>query len=718
MPDDLKFDGQEQERDATRLLPSAFLSLDECEALARQVVARAQQHSPVHLLAGFTFPNLLLHSTDQHPALIEYLHHLILTHPLVSDPADGTEELVNELFDDVKNIFGAVTFARAFQNGKPTERSELHDSLTMDSLVIRGKSYLVHQYALLERFLGSIDGWLNSHLEIRADDFLRAAKHVFEEINQRANRAIADIQTANEILGKGSFELVLERDIFRLEPPDEGIGKVFRLLSAEPGSLATPTSLLPGRVWPTSRDYPILSYGGVYYCFNPQPVVEELPRLVSDWIARDDKRFFDRRYARTREGVLTEMTLEALARVFPDSVYGSNLYYGPSPSDRSETDGVLLYDDIAIVVEAKAGAVSFSARKGSAERIERDFGNLVATAFLQAKRAADFIRGNPKGIFTDKRGRPVLKLENRRIRKVYHLNPVLESMDAFAVELADARESGLLPPDAEWPWCVFINDLQLVTDILDTPSVFLLYLDRRLRFNAHSHWFRVHDELDLLDYFLHAGLFLEQKPVEEADYVHWQADSEELEQYFAAQAMGLELPKKPHPPFLPEIETLVRRIEASKVVGRTALAMEVLGLGEASHRRMLEVLSILPSRLVHRHHPQSGSFVREKVGLSLWFTEGLTPEVEERLRFETACNKYGHKADQWLSGIFELKNDDPRLVKVFHDSEPWHEDPEMAEVVRTIRDVKFEKRTQSMRPRRNDPCPCGSGKKFKKCHGR
>ena len=183
-------------------------------------------------------------------------------------------------------------------------------------------------------------------------------------------------------------------------------------------------------------------------------------------------------------------------------------------------------------------------------------------------------------------------------------------------------------------------------------------------------------------------------------------------------AMGLELPEKPHPPFLPEIEAIVSSIEASEAVGRTALAMEVLGLGETSHRKILEVLSLLPARLAQRHMPQSGTFVRDKVGVSFWFTEGLTPEVEDRLRFEDACNKYGHKADEWLSGIFELDNGTPILVKVFRDTEPWREDPEMAEVVQTLRDVKFEKRTQSARPGRNDPCPCGSGRKFKRCHGR
>ena len=719
MPDDaLHFDGEVRERDASRLLPTAFLSLKEAEALAENVTSRVRMCDPVHILTGFAFPNILLHPTDSHPALVEYLQHLIVTHHSDDNPIGVTEDVVNKLFSDVKNIFGAVSFARASKDSTTGHNSELQDSLMMDSLMIRGKSYLIHQLNLLDLFLTGLDDWLQPHMGVGADAILRAVKYVFQAINEKANTAISEMQKVTDKPEDGSFGLVVEHDIFSLSPPDEGIERVFQILSAAPDSQPAPSSLLPGQVWPTSRDYPILRYRGAYYCFNPQPVVEELPRLVSGWIAKLDKPFFDRRYARLREGLLTDMTVEALNSIFPGATAVKNVYYADDDSGRAETDGLLLYDDIAIVIEAKAGALSFRARQGRSDRIKRDFGALVGKAFSQARRTAEFIERNPNGCFTDEHGKPVLSLQNRSIRKVYLLNPVLDSMDAFSIELADARDSGLLPPDDQWPWCVFINDLQLVSDILDSPSAFLLYLDRRLRFNVHSSWFRVHDEIDLLDYFLHTGLFLEQKPFKDADFVQWQADSKELDQYFAAKVFGMDPPEKPHPPFLPEIVALVQEMEESPVPGRTALAMEILGLGAQSHRRILDVLSILPGRLQQRHVPQSGTFVREGVGVSLWLTENLTSDVEERLHFEDACNKHDRKVDEWLSGVFEMGADGPTLKRVFRDTEPWKENHEMDEVVQTLRDVKFEKRIGNKPPGRNDPCPCGSGKKYKKCHGK
>jgi len=708
----------DQKYDAMRLMPSKLLSVSEAAALAQDVVRRIQKYDPVHLLSGISFPNLTLSPQDSHPAYIEYLQHLIITHPLESKLDDVSEDVVNALFDDVRSIFWAVCASPSHQENTCECHSQLKNSLAMDSLVVRGKSYFVHQQALLERFLKSLDGWLQSHIGIEAEDCLRTMKHLYEEIAFRAHNAITEMQKTKDTQENSSFKAFIAYDIFLISPPDESIERVLRLISAAPGSQGVPNSLLPGQVRATSRDFPILFYEDEFHCFNPQPVTEEFLRLVGAWICEKDKRFFDRRYTRLREGILTDLTLESLIRVLPSAIYGKNLYYDSDGSGRSETDGVLLYDDIAIVIEAKAGALSYSARKGSDERIKRDFGSLVGKAFSQAQRTASFILSNPNGCFTDERGNPSLRLDGRSIRKVYHLNPVLESMDAFAIELADARDSGLLQSGDHWPWCVFINDLQIVTDVLDYPSVFLLYLDRRLQFNHHSHWFRVHDEIDLLDYFLHKGLFLEKKPSRDADFVCWQADTGELDRYFMAKGFGLDIPKKPCPPFHPEIVALVQCIESSSVRGRSLLAMEILGLGEKSQRQIVDIMSVLPERLRLRNVAQSGNFVRDRFGVSLWFTQDFSPQVASKLRFEDACTKYGHKADEWLTGIFQMVQNIPILVAVYRDTHPWRENPDMDETVRSIRNKKFESRIANSRPGRNDPCPCGSGQKFKRCHGK
>ncbi len=700
------------------LFPSEQLCLEQAEALARDVVARIQAYHPAQLLTGFTFPNYLFQSVDRYPAMVEYLHHLILTQPVATYPLDVTEQVVNGLFSEVKNIFGAVSMARVFDEKAGAKRNALHDALEMDNLIIRGKAYHVHQMALLERLLGSIDDWLQSNMGVKAEDFLDTATFLFDALNEQAHTVYEALQNPQMPREKGSFGVVMAHDLFRLPSASGAVARVLDLISAAPGSKPTPNTLLPGNVWPASRDYPILSFQECLYCFNPQSVVEELPRLVANWIQNRDKKFFDRHYIRRRENVLTEMTLDRLSAVFPGAECGSNLYYKTGEQDRAETDGLLLVDDVAFIIEAKAGALSFSARSGSASRIKRDFGALVDKAFTQALRTADFIRNHPNGTFTDERGNPQIQLRNRPIRRIYLINPVLDSMDAFSVEQAEARKAGLLSGDAEWIWCVNINDLQLVTEILDTPTVFLLYLERRLRFNDHSEWFRIHDEIDLLDYFLRQGLYLEEKTVPGDGIFLWQADSRELDAYFLAKSIGQDVPPKPAAPMAPELRSFLSLIESSGVPGRSLLALEILSLSGDSRRQVLELLNVLPERMQHRHRPQCGSFTCGKTGISIWFVDKLTLEVIEGLRFETGCVKHEKKADRWITGIFETWSGKTKLVKVQQETEPWRENPEMDQIVQTMRDRKFAMRSTQTSPGRNEVCPCGRGRKFKKCHGR
>jgi len=57
---------------------------------------------------------------------------------------------------------------------------------------------------------------------------------------------------------------------------------------------------------------------------------------------------------------------------------------------------------------------------------------------------------------------------------------------------------------------------------------------------------------------------------------------------------------------------------------------------------------------------------------------------------------------------------------------PWVEDEETSHAVKTFsqpgaKSLKKALRQSSpahLKAGRNDPCPCGSGKKYKKCHGR
>src|SRR5262249_33260535 len=79
------------------------------------------------------------------------------------------------------------------------------------------------------------------------------------------------------------------------------------------------------------------------------------------------------------------------------------------------------------------------------------------------------------------------------------------------------------------------------------------------------------------------------------------------------------------------------------------------------------------------------------------------------------------------TAIFRVILDEPDFVwerdveALLRDYKPWYDPDDVLPSVSPIPDglVEFERRrTTSKRVGRNDPCPCGSGRKFKHCHGR
>lgn len=712
------FSAEAEPLDLSRLLPSRILTIEEREAVASQIVNTVRTHDPVQLLSGLAYQDLFFHGPDTLPTFGEYLHHLILTHEPEKVTGVVDDELVKLTFENVKNLFASMSSEKEHTVGQDGEDGALGRALSSDSLYVRGKSYLVHQLDLLEGLHRVAGDWLLANMAISPGDLARTARWLFESLNSKANIAIAAVDDVEQRGYGVSFASALEYDIFNVSSDDAGISNVLRLLAAEPGSQPSGSSLLPGREWAASRDFPILESSKGLYCFNAQAVIDELPRLVGQWIQDRDPAYFDRKYVKGREQFVTAKTLECLSRSLPGAQSYQNLYYGNDSANRAETDGLLIYDDIAIIVEAKGKLLSFAARRGYSKRVERDFRELIDKAFSQAVRTATFLRSKGTAEFTDHKGNPVVTIDGRSFRKIYFVNPLFDGMDPLAIELADARRAGLLAAHMEWPWSVSINDLCVVTDILDSPTLFLLYMDRRLRFNVHSAWFRVHDELDLLDYFLHRGLFLEQKPAKNADFVQWQADTREMDRYYAARASGKELPPKPRPSLPPAIISFVSGIERSGVPGRIVLATEILALGAEIHRQIVDTLPLLLTRLTERHLPQSVALIRDGIGVSLWFTDTSTPRVREHLLFENRCNKHAHKAGEWLSATFVVQGAQPSLVEVIRDTTPWIEDPEMEQTVQDLLDAKFERRKAAVHPGRDDRCPCGSGKIFKRCHGK
>lgn len=219
------------------------------------------------------------------------------------------------------------------------------------------------------------------------------------------------------------------------------------------------------------------------------------------------------RYQRHRGIVVEDASMDLLTGVFPGaSVHRGLKYFVPDPkattpqttpatfTGEGECDGLILIDDVALIIEVKAVGLTAASRRGVALRLKTQLQNILTKAADQAQRLRERIVTD--GVIRPRDGGSWIDVSN--IREVHTIAVGLEDLSGITTATAALVEAGILR-DGEIPWTVSVHDLRIICELIDRPSDLLLYLRRRTHPTA-TRTYRAVDELDLFMYFLQEGL--------------------------------------------------------------------------------------------------------------------------------------------------------------------------------------------------------------------
>jgi hypothetical protein len=222
-------------------------------------------------------------------------------------------------------------------------------------------------------------------------------------------------------------------------------------------------------------------------------------------------------YQAHRGKVLERRISENFARVIPGAQSWEGFeYFVPANPDEAagdpasysklvEGDLLAVKDDVAVIVEAKAVALAPKARAGYKGRLRSDLTRIVKDASDQARRLKSILEKD--GGF---RTRSNDWVDLAEVREIHTIAVSLDDLTGVATTTQELVLAGLLDP-LDAPWTVSLHDLELICDLVDLPSEFLLYLRRR-RDPETTVYYTAPDELDLFLYFLDTGLYVEPDP--------------------------------------------------------------------------------------------------------------------------------------------------------------------------------------------------------------
>ncbi|QBJ98460.1 preprotein translocase subunit SecA [Rhodococcus sp. ABRD24] len=226
------------------------------------------------------------------------------------------------------------------------------------------------------------------------------------------------------------------------------------------------------------------------------------------------------KYAKHRGDLLESRTRSALGRLLPGAHFRDGFEYYVPASDaervtndparytkRVEGDHLVIIDDVAIVVEDKAVALSALARGGKTARIRTDLTGIITKAADQASRIRDGIERD-RGLRIESEG----WVDLSHIREIHTIAVSLDDISAVLSATAELVRADLLALD-NIPWTVSLHDFELISELVDHPAEFLLYLRRR-RHPDVTVMFSAPDELDLFLHFFEEGLWVEPDPAQ------------------------------------------------------------------------------------------------------------------------------------------------------------------------------------------------------------
>ena len=371
------------------------------------------------------------------------------------------------------------------------------------------------------------------------------------------------------------------------------------------------------------------------------------------------------------------------------------------------------------IIEVKSGQFHPSARRGSIEKIKKDIEKLISGAYDQALRTKKYIFSTTKPVFKYRSGKIALEIEDTsRFRNIFLVNITLENLNHLSTHLNSLKKFGLIE-GREWPWSVYLNDLRTISELIDTPSEFLLYLQRRIRANDFP-VFSATDELDFLMVFFNEGLYFEDGHLDKVDLYKPMGYTDAIDRYYHSQMGLVSDGEKPTLKIPLGYRNLIKNIEKTQKCGFTHVTTTLLSFNSDTHQKILDCIDRLSERAENdgKCHDATLIFNNLKLGITLVFD---TNNVCNPSKYHAYTNlkKYQTHFDEWIILFIKISQKQIEQVNFELIEVPWKYSQELE---RKLKENRLSSNGAhpniGRRIGRNEKCPCGSGVKFKRCCGK
>lgn len=684
--------------------------------------------------------------------MVEYLQSVIASVPAsASESVELTDRRWQGLSDRVEDLFRQIrsryllsrTFKKEAEKGRTSGRADaLLAEMVTYWLEVRGRHYLAHTHEYLLDVLVPHTGLLESAYGVSGARLANELNSLMTSLTFgpfEAGRELEELwpepPTEKELEASATDPSVLELgermfgvalyDVTRVTSLPERFLHDLSWMQGEDEEFFSegPYRGWPIREWPSFKR-PFIRLDGGVYCFDLSSLFDNIYRVVQRALFRRDPACKER-WNRVQSELTENLAKKYVERLLPGARVWRGVHYkAPAKSGKREwceTDVVVAFDEHLFVLECRAGSFTHSDPATDFEAYRRSLKNLVVKPANQGHRFLDHFNASSSVELFDRDHRQVGSLNRDDFRRTHVCAVTLDSFTELAARTQHLIEIGVDVEETP-AWSVSIDDLRVFADVFTNPMVFLDFVEQRVK-ALTSDAIACNDELD------HVGLYLEHRDyagvvegsgMARPSFLGYRGA---VDRFFARKLID------PAASFdsataSPELITQILAIlSRSTRRGRFRVAERLLGtptpVTKDLERRVLRELKAQTTRGGGGPRHISQHLKGLEMTVSCWMSPWSTRNRDDALEHARTVAFVTNDTSRLL---LELSfSEDRRLRDVWWE---WIDirtigAPERGYLVGKADAVRRRRIARAKAERgkigRNDPCPCMSGRKWKKC---
>uniref|UniRef100_UPI00359C5A21 YecA/YgfB family protein n=1 Tax=Enterococcus faecalis TaxID=1351 RepID=UPI00359C5A21 len=468
---------------------------------------------------------------------------------------------------------------------------------------------------------------------------------------------------------------------------------------------------------------PFLEIEGEYYCFDYYSFVDNIYRAIQKAVtSRIDPIAWSSKQQVASEHLVEEIFQELLPGC---STYLDNYYpTGSSLKNMAENDLLVKYGSTLLIVEVKAGSFVYTAPMTDFEAHVRSYKTLLEKADHQCMRTYDYLNREAKASIYDSKRKQKTVINMEEITEVYNISITVDNINSFAAKADKLNflelQSGAIS--------LSIDDLMVYSEYFDSPLVFLHFLKHRKLATKHRN-IALNDELD------HLGMYLEHNyysmtadSFSKDSIVSFQGYRQDLDNYFNSLVhpeINISKPSQGIPHIFEEIldQLILDQVEQMEVLSNYLLDFSQ----DAKEELSKNIYYLLERQKVTGHMSPMHSVGRTDQGLryDVFISQPGIKLMSEQEMIDYSMGSLIRNSEIDRMMICLGFNSNKLLQSVSFEFFKYDNVPE-ADFDRLIeigeaharRRLSTYVKSHPGKIGRNSPCPCMSGKKYKKCCGR